>query len=297
MAGGLLTEPVIRAIDANGLAVAGAKLFFYLTGTTTPTNTYTSSTLGTPNANPVVADSGGLFAPIYMDPAVTYRVQLKTNGGSLIEDIDPFSIAANNPTGGVTSGMLAAGAAVANIGFTPADVASAIATGRHAMVIKADAMIPRTTNGPAPGSTESATNKTMITGYDFDAATQEHLCILIPMPKSVSVTSFTARFRWTALSGSGNIIWGCGAVGVGDGDSLDAALGGGVTAIDTLTGTSQLCVSPETTAITVGGSPQAQDILIIVVYREAANVLDTLNADGRLLALELFLNVTGTTDT
>jgi hypothetical protein len=89
MSGLLLAAPVFRAIDATGAPMAGAQLQFYVTGTTTPTPVYSSSTLATPLANPVVADSGGLFPPIFLDPAVTYRVQLLTSAGVLISDVDP----------------------------------------------------------------------------------------------------------------------------------------------------------------------------------------------------------------
>jgi hypothetical protein len=71
--------------------MAGALLQFYLTGTTTPASVYTSAALGVTLSNPVVADAGGLFAPIYLDPAVTYRVQLQTSGGTVIRDVDPVS--------------------------------------------------------------------------------------------------------------------------------------------------------------------------------------------------------------
>jgi hypothetical protein len=91
MAGTFLAQPMVRAVDSNGAPMNGALLQFYVTGTTTPTNAYTSSTLGTPLSNPVVSDSAGLFVPIYLDPAVTYRVQLKTSGGSVVQDIDPVS--------------------------------------------------------------------------------------------------------------------------------------------------------------------------------------------------------------
>src|SRR5437763_11946684 len=92
MSGTLLAMPVIRAVDSSGLPLAGALLQFYATGTTTPASVYTSSSLGVALSNPVVADAGGLFAPIYLDPAVTYRVQLQTSGGTVIRDVDPVSI-------------------------------------------------------------------------------------------------------------------------------------------------------------------------------------------------------------
>lgn len=88
----LFTLPA-RATDSNGDNLSGAKLYFYATGTTTPQNVYTASDLLTPLSNPVVADSGGKFASIYMDPALTYRAVLKTSdGATTIYDIDPASM-------------------------------------------------------------------------------------------------------------------------------------------------------------------------------------------------------------
>ena len=91
MSGLLLAQPVFRAVDATGAPMAGAQLQFYLTGTTTPATVYTSAALSTALSNPVAADSGGLFPPIWLDPTVTYRVQLLTSLGALVQDIDPCS--------------------------------------------------------------------------------------------------------------------------------------------------------------------------------------------------------------
>ena len=123
MTGTLLAMPVLRAVDATGAPIAGALLQFYVTGTTTPTPAYTTSALGTPLSNPVVADAGGLFAPIYLDPAVVYRVQLQTAGGSVIRDIDPVNAIFTPGANTITNAMLQAGVAVANLGYTPANKA------------------------------------------------------------------------------------------------------------------------------------------------------------------------------
>lgn len=140
MAGSLLPEVVARAIGADGLAVAGAKLYTYVTGTTTPAAVYTTSGLGVAHANPVVADSGGLFAPIYLDPAVTYRLILKTSGGTTIQDIDPFASAVvpvEASAGEVTAGTAttvfisprrAGAGGVTLIGYTPVNKAGDTAT-------------------------------------------------------------------------------------------------------------------------------------------------------------------------
>jgi hypothetical protein len=79
-----------RATDTDGNPLPGAKLYFYLTGTTTPTDVYTTNAMGTAHANPVVADSAGLFPSIYLNPAIDYRAVLKdASGATTVYDTDP----------------------------------------------------------------------------------------------------------------------------------------------------------------------------------------------------------------
>lgn len=63
-----------------------AQLFAYAAGTTTKQNTFTSSTLLTPNSNPIQADANGLFGAIYLDPALAYKFVLAPS-----TDTDPPS--------------------------------------------------------------------------------------------------------------------------------------------------------------------------------------------------------------
>jgi hypothetical protein len=65
---------------------AGAKLYFRVSGTSTPQNTYTDVDLATPHSNPVVADAEGYFDPIYLDPSLpNYRV-IHTDGSNVDND-------------------------------------------------------------------------------------------------------------------------------------------------------------------------------------------------------------------
>jgi hypothetical protein len=128
MVGQLLHDPVIRAVDDNGVPLSGAQLQFYVTGTTTPQAVYSDDTLDTPLANPVVADSGGLFAPIFLNPAQTYRAQLLNSAGTLIADMDPINGSQTIANGAVTAAMLASGAAAGNLGFAPLNRAGDTAT-------------------------------------------------------------------------------------------------------------------------------------------------------------------------
>jgi hypothetical protein len=90
MSGTLFFVSRYRAIDANGDPMAGAKLEFFESGTSTPLDTYADVALTTPNANPVVADAGGLFGPIYFQ-ARSYKVVLKTAAGATVWTVDPHT--------------------------------------------------------------------------------------------------------------------------------------------------------------------------------------------------------------
>jgi hypothetical protein len=90
--GVLLPAPVFVAVNGEGEPISGALLQFYLTGTTTPATIYADSGLTTPLSNPVVANGNGLFPAVYLDPTVTYRLQLQTATGGVIADIDPANL-------------------------------------------------------------------------------------------------------------------------------------------------------------------------------------------------------------
>jgi hypothetical protein len=85
----LFYVPQAVRVDSTGTPYGGAKAHFYLTGTTTQTDTYTDAALTTPHANPVISDSGGQFNPIYLDPAITYRCVLTESNDTQISDTDP----------------------------------------------------------------------------------------------------------------------------------------------------------------------------------------------------------------
>lgn len=85
-----LSSPLFDIADAVGQPIAGAKARFYLSGTTNNATTYSDAALTTPNTNPVIADSAGRFPPIYLNPDVTYRIQVLDASNVLIVDRDPI---------------------------------------------------------------------------------------------------------------------------------------------------------------------------------------------------------------
>lgn len=72
----LLSSPRIVIVNSAGQPYALAKLYTYRATTTTNLTTYTTAAFSTPHANPVVADANGVFAPIYVDPALGYNLRV-----------------------------------------------------------------------------------------------------------------------------------------------------------------------------------------------------------------------------
>lgn len=79
-----------QVATVNGIAQSGAKLYFYTTGTTTPSPIYSDSGLSVPLTNPVTANGAGRFPDIYLNSAVTYRLIVKDSAGATLEDVDPY---------------------------------------------------------------------------------------------------------------------------------------------------------------------------------------------------------------
>jgi hypothetical protein len=71
--------------------LSGAKAYFYVSGTTTPLDTYQDSARTTPHANPVVADSAGVLPVIYFDPSRNYKLTLKTASDVDLYTADPVN--------------------------------------------------------------------------------------------------------------------------------------------------------------------------------------------------------------
>lgn len=119
MAGAL--SPVVRYVVMDGGVVApGAKLYTYLSGTSTPQSVYNNADLapGHAHTNPVVADADGVLPVIYF-AAVSYRVLVTDSTGATIfpaqDDVSDLfqvfqatTVTANRIYAGPSSGVPAA---------------------------------------------------------------------------------------------------------------------------------------------------------------------------------------------
>jgi hypothetical protein len=248
------------------------------------------------------AQDRALTFPVTIDPDVSAELPLPEAGKFLgwnvtedaLENVTVVTadsvVFATVPTldAGVATGEAIDPATFAGSKFNP--------TGKHLIPILAASMQPATTNGAAVGAVETTTNKVLYRTLDFDQTTQEFAGFVLPMPSSWNEGTITFRAVWTAASSSGGVAWALQAVAFSDDDALDTAYGTEQVVTDTLIATGDVHRTSESSAITVGGSPAASDLVAFRVKRVPANGSDTLAADARLLGVEVFITTNAGTD-
>ncbi len=159
-------------------------------------------------------------------------------------------------------------------------------------------MITRTTNGAAAGTVETTTNKIMFSTLDFDTTTQEFAQFSIRMPKSWNEGTVTAAFTWSHASTTTNfgVVWALEAVALSDDDAGDAAFGTAQQIADTGGTTNDVYVTSATSAITIAGSPAAEDWVVFQVKRVPSDGSDTMAIDARLHGVTLYFTTDASTD-
>jgi hypothetical protein len=156
--------------------------------------------------------------------------------------------------------------------------------------IPASAWIPRTTTGAGVDSRETTTNDQNFDELLFDPGTDEFAQALTILPNNYNNSTITARFYWTAASGSGAVVWAIQGRAFADDDALDTAFGTAQTVTDTLLAADDMHISAATSAVTIGGTPASNRPIQFQVYRDADSGGDTLAVDARLLGVEILFN-------
>ena len=150
--------------------------------------------------------------------------------------------------------------------------------------ISSAAMIPRVTNGPGVNSSETTTHDSNYDTLDFDTATSEGANFMLTIPNNWDAGTITARFYWTADSGSGTVTWALAGRALADDDALDTAFGTAQSVTDTLIAAGDMHITSATSAITIAGTPTTTTPIQFVVTRD---ISDTLSVDARLIGLQL----------
>ena len=172
------------------------------------------------------------------------------------------------------------------------------ALGQQTIWYPASGMTSRTTNGPSSGQLETTTNAVNVAYLAFDASTSEGAQFSILMPKSWDAGTIIAEFVWAHPSTTTNfgVTWGIRAVAFANDDALDTAFGTAQEVSDTGGTTNDVYKTAETSAMTVAGSPGAEELVVFEVYRDPADAGDTLAVDAYLIGVKLHYTVSAVND-
>jgi hypothetical protein len=234
----------------------------------------------------VLSDETGTGAAVFADAPQISTIELGHVSDTTISRASAGVIAVEG-----SNVLMASGA-----GTTHA--AANVGQGQHTIWVPAGAMTPQTTNGAASGSLEMTTNDVMLKYLAFDASTQEFAQFSIQMPKSWNEGTIVAQFIWTHPSTTTNfgVAWELGSVAFADDDALDTAFGTEVTVTDTGGTTHDCYISAESSAMTVAGSPTAEELVYFRVTRDPANGSDNMAVDAWLLGVKLHYTTNDDTD-
>jgi hypothetical protein len=170
--------------------------------------------------------------------------------------------------------------------------------GKQTIWIPASAMIPATTSGAASAQRETTTNKVNYGVLDFDGTTRENAHFNVTFPKSWDAGTLTFQAVWeSSATDTDGVAWGLEAVALADGDTIDTAYGTAIYVIDNAqSAATKRYFSAESSALTVAGSPGANEIVNFRVHRDPVNGSDNMSEDARLVGIKLFYTTNAVND-
>lgn len=171
--------------------------------------------------------------------------------------------------------------------------------GKHAMYIPAAAMRPSATGGCAAiAAVAISANQPDLLTLDFDATTEEYAQFSVVMPKSWNEGTVTFRAHWSHAATTTNFgaAWTLQGVAVSDDDAIGVAYGTAIAVTDAGGTTNDLYTTAESGAVTIAGTPAAEDMVFFRVFREPSNGGDTMAIDARLHGITLYVTTDAETD-
>ena len=163
--------------------------------------------------------------------------------------------------------------------------------GKDTVWVPATAMTPTVSNGCASIATvETTSGRPDMQVLDFDDGSDEHAQFSVAFPKSWNVGTITFQVYWTTTAtDTDGVSWGLQGVAVSDNDTIDVAYGTAVVVDDAgLSAAEDLCVTAESGAVTIAGSPADNDLVFFRIFRDVSDSNDTATEDARLIGVKVF---------
>lgn len=179
---------------------------------------------------------------------------------------------------------------------SPANVDSAgvtaIVAGKKAIWIDAAAMRPKATNGVDFSDYDSGSNDLTLRCADFDPTTQQYGQFKMAMPTIWNEGTVTFKPYWTNTGGASTetVVFSLAGAAFSNDEGINGTAFGTVqTSTDTWLAQNDLHIGPESSAITIAGTPAAGDLVVFEVSRVVGS--DNMAGDARLLGLMLYVTI------
>lgn len=215
MAGALFGIPLSQWRNADGTPMAGAKLYIYAAGTSTPADTFQDYglTVGLELTHPIIADANGLI-PMFWVADGAYRARLTNSTGSLVL-FDSDGIQAIGPSSGEGGG---GGGVSATAIFQTGDTLWGPISGTRSGWVRHNA---RTIGSASSGASERANADTQAL-YEFLWNNySDTLCPVTGGRGASGAADFAANKPMATLDLRGKAAFGLADMGNSDNGSLD----------------------------------------------------------------------------
>jgi hypothetical protein len=172
---------------------------------------------------------------------------------------------------------------------TAAGLAAAMA-GKKAIWIDAGAMRAKVTTGADFSDYDSGSNDLTLRCADFDTTTQQYAHFKMAMPVIWDEGTVTFKPYWTNTGGASaeTVVFSLAGAAFSNDDGINGTAFGTVqTSTDTWLAQNDLHVGPESSAITIAGTPAAGDLVVFEVSRVVGS--DNMAGDARLIGLMLYI--------
>ena len=167
--------------------------------------------------------------------------------------------------------------------------------GKQTMWIPSNAMTPTTSNGAARATVETTSGRPDMEVLDFDKDSDEFAQFSVAFPKSWNAGTVTFQFFWSGIAATTGVELTLAGVAFADNDSIDTAYGTAVAVADAAQGAvEEMLVSAESGAITIAGSPGANEVSYFRIGRDVSE--DNMAGDCRLHGIKLHFTTNAAND-
>ena len=195
----------------------------------------------------------------------------------------------------LTLDMSAAGAATFNSTVTTSTGLTKT-VGKETIWVPSNAMTPTTSNGCAAiTAVETTSGRPDMFVLDFDKDADEFAQFSVAFPKSWNAGTVTFQFFWSGIAATTGVELTLAGVAFADNDSIDTAYGTAIAVADAAQGAvEEMLVSPESGAITIAGSPGANELTYFRIGRDVSE--DDMAGDCRLHGIKLHFTTNASND-